>query len=211
MSKPGIIYKITNIKTGMIYIGQTTMSIRDRWRLHCSENSTCGLLRDAIRQYGKDSFVMEQVDTGHSRDELNQKEKAWIAKENSISPNGYNIDSGGYYVEYTGESRQKMSANHADVSGTNNPMYGLHHKEETRQLIAKRLRGKYIGKDSSFHKAVINLDTGEKFDTATEAARKYGVTVSTLTKTCRGVQKRTAGYRWAFANEEVMPHDISEH
>lgn len=206
MSGKGIIYKITNTKTGMVYIGQTTMTMRDRWRLHCSDNSTCGLLREAIRQYGKDSFVMEQVDTGQNRDELNQKEKAWISKENSMFPNGYNIDSGGYYVEYTEASRQKMSANHADVSRENNPMFGRHHSEETRQLIAERLRGKYIGKDSAFHKAVINLDTGEKFDTATEAAKKYGVTVSTLTKTCRGVQKRTAGYRWAFANEEVMPN-----
>ena len=37
---------------------------------------------------------MEQVDTAESRDELNQKEMAWIERENSIHPNGYNVDKG---------------------------------------------------------------------------------------------------------------------
>lgn len=40
-----------------------------------------------------------------------------------------------------------------------------------------------------------------------DEAKAYGVTVSTLTKTCRGVQKQTAGCRWAFIEEEVMSND----
>jgi len=30
----GFIYKITNKENGMIYIGQTTQSLKDRWRQH---------------------------------------------------------------------------------------------------------------------------------------------------------------------------------
>lgn len=141
---------------------------------------------------------MEQVDTAESRDELNQKEMAWIERENSIHPNGYNVDKGGYHIQYTQAARQRMSDNHADVSGENNPMFGRHHGEDSKRLISSQLSGKYTGKASFNHRAVINLDTGERFDTATEAAKAYGVTVSTLTKTCRGVQRRTAGHRWAF-------------
>ena len=77
-------------------------------------------------------------------------------------------------------------------------MFGNHHREDSKRLISSRLSGKYTGKESFNHRAVINLDTGERFDTATAAADAYGVTVSTLTKTCRGVQQRTAGHRWAF-------------
>lgn len=194
----GIIYKITNTHNKKIYIGQTTLLLRQRWRLHCSGKSTCGLLRDAIQQYRKDAFIIEEIDSADSREELNRKEIAWIKQEKSLTPDGYNTDKGGYYIEYTEESRRKMSRNHADVSGTNNPMFGTHHSDEARKLMSERHQGKYTGKDNSFHKAVINLDTSERFDTATEAAQKYGVTVSTLTKTCRGVQKRTAGCRWAF-------------
>lgn len=196
--KFGVIYKITNSQNGMIYIGQTKMQVRDRWRLHCSKNSTCSLLHKAIEEYGKEAFKIEVIDSGESREELNQKEKYWIEKEQSISPNGYNLDKGGYFIEYTDEAKKRMSENHADVSGKKNPRYGARCSEETKKLIADRLRGRYTGKNSTYHKAVINIDTGERFDTATEAADKYGVTVSTLTKTCRGVQKRSAGFRWAF-------------
>lgn len=201
----GIIYKITNTKTGKVYIGQTTHTLRDRWRLHCARNSTCSLLKQAIQKYGKEAFVLEQIDIAESREELNQKEKEWIKKENSMTPNGYNSDPGGYYIEYSEESKKKMSEHHANVKGSNNPIYGVKRSEETRELISKRLRGKYTGKESANHRAVINLDTGEKFVTATEAAKAYGVTVSTLTKTCRGLQKQTAGCRWAFIEKEVMP------
>lgn len=194
----GIIYRITNIRNGKVYIGQTTHTLRDRWRLHCARNSTCSLLKQAIQEYGKDAFIMEQVDTAESRDELNQKEMAWIERENSIHPNGYNVDKGGYHIQYTQAARQRMSDNHADVSWENNPMFGRHHGEDSKRLISSQLSGKYTGKASFNHRAVINLDTGERFDTATEAAKAYGVTVSTLTKTCRGVQRRTAGHRWAF-------------
>lgn len=199
----GIIYKITNTKNGMIYIGQTTHSIRDRWRIHCSKSSTCKCLKKAISEYGKEVFVIEQVDSAESREELNRKEVEWIKKENSIIPNGYNTGKGGYQITYSYEARMKMSKHHANVRGKNNPMFGTKHSEETRKLISKRLLGKYTGKDSAFHKAVINLDTGERFDTVTAAAQAYGVSVSTLAKTCRGVQKRTAGYRWAFIEEVV--------
>lgn len=198
----GIIYKITNTVTGKAYIGQTTHSLRTRWRLHCSASSTCTLLHDAILEHGKEAFKIEQIDSGDSREELNQKEVAWILKENSKAPNGYNIDNGGYYIEYSEESRCRMSENHANVTGENNPMYGKQHNSETRKLISERLLGKYTGKNSCFHRPVINLDTGEKFDTATEAANAYRVTVSTLTKTCRGVQKRTANCRWAYLDEK---------
>lgn len=77
----GIIYKITNTKNGKVYIGQTTHTLRDRWRLHCARNSTCSLLKRAILEYGKDAFIMEQVDTAESREELNQKEMAWIERK----------------------------------------------------------------------------------------------------------------------------------
>lgn len=194
----GIIYKVTNTRNGKAYIGQTTHTLRDRWRLHCHKSSTCRYLKKAIAEFGMEAFTIEQVDAADSRDELNEKEVAWIERENTMHPNGYNSDKGGYYGNYSAETRKRMSDNHADISGKNNPMYGRHHRADSKKVISERLSGKYVGKDSFNHRAVINLDTKETFDTATDAATAYGVTVSTLTKTCRGVQQRTAGYRWAF-------------
>ena len=152
----------------------------------------------AISLYGKNNFIIEEIEHCYSRDELNEKECFWIQKIDTLFPKGYNIRQGGYSIVYSEASRAKMSKNHADVRGVRNPRYGARLTETTKQLISSALKGKYVGEKSSFHKAVINLDTNERFSTATEAANKYGVTVSALTKTCRGVQKRTAGCRWIF-------------
>lgn len=195
----GVIYRITNTKNSMKYIGQTTIGIRYRWRLHCSGNSTCRLLRDAIKEFGEESFIVEQVDSAKDRNELNQKECEWIKKENCMTPNGYNKDAGGYFIRYSDEAKKRMSENHADVSGEKNPRFGRHCTKETKKLISDRLRGKYTGKNSANHRPVLNMDTGERFDTAAEAADRYGVTASTLIKTCRGKQKKTAGFRWTYA------------
>ena len=54
------IYKITNIQNNKVYIGQT------------------------IRKYGKDSFVVKQIDTAKTQDELNKKEQYWIRYYNSV-------------------------------------------------------------------------------------------------------------------------------
>ena len=181
------------------------MSLRQRWRLHYSKSSTCKYIHEAINEYGPENFVIEEIEQGNSREDLNEKEKYWIRELNSLFPNGYNNDKGGYSITYTEESRKKMSEHRPDFRGSKNPRYGVKASEETRRLISEALKGKYVGEKNPNHKAVINLDTNEYFNTATQAAEKYGVTSSTLLKTCRGKQKRTAGYRWAYA-EEVMPN-----
>lgn len=197
----GVIYKITNLINNKVYIGQTTMPIRDRWRIHCSRTNTCRFRSD-IEKYGKANFSIEEIDFGNSRAELNFKERYWIDKENSLWPNGYNVRRGGYDINYSEESRKKMSRNHADFSGEKNPRYGAKASIETRERISKALKGKYCGADSFFHRAVINLDTMERFETATEAAKRYHKKTSSIVSACRGYQKTAAGYRWAY--EEVV-------
>lgn len=43
------------------------------------------------------------------------------------------------------ETRRKISENHIDVSGENNPFYGKRHSEETRKKIGEARKGKYTG------------------------------------------------------------------
>lgn len=48
----------------------------------------------AIRKYGKESFnrtILEECPI----EQLNEREKYYIAKYNTISPNGYNLTAGG--------------------------------------------------------------------------------------------------------------------
>lgn len=92
-----LIYKITNIINGKIYIGQTTQTMSKRWKNHLRD---CGKERNnkfynAIKKYGQENFNVELVEENiMSRDELNKKEKYWISYYD-CHKNGYNSTIGG--------------------------------------------------------------------------------------------------------------------
>lgn len=92
-----IVYKITNKINGKIYIGITKGSLDKRWRSHVGsafKNSGNNHFHNAIRKYGEDNFVVEQIDSAINYDELKEKEKFYIKKFNSIDE-GYNSTHGG--------------------------------------------------------------------------------------------------------------------
>ena len=88
----GVIYKITNLLDGMIYVGQTTRSIEVRFREHAVADSRIG---NAIRKYGAENFSCEVVEECESRAALDEREIFWIAHFDCKSPNGYNLTDGG--------------------------------------------------------------------------------------------------------------------
>jgi group I intron endonuclease len=107
-----IIYKITNKVNNKVYIGQTIHTIEKRWSRHCSKNSGCLALVNAIKKHKKDSFTIEQIDSASSVEELNKKENEWILKCNSLYPNGYNLNTGGDSKVWSDESKLKISKSH---------------------------------------------------------------------------------------------------
>lgn len=94
-----IIYKITNLINGKIYIGQTIVELAKRFHAHVAasnraQNKTP--IYRAMRKYGKQNFIIEQIDQAKDRDELNKKEIYWIKELNTKDPNvGYNLADGG--------------------------------------------------------------------------------------------------------------------
>jgi len=110
MEHSGEIYMITCVPTGKRYIGQTvsftkkkdgSLTIKGtegRWREHVTSRlnpkSGCRLLAEAIAEHGKNNFRVETLLVTNIK-YLNKYEKAFINMYNSISPNGYNLSSGG--------------------------------------------------------------------------------------------------------------------
>ena len=91
------LYKITNIITNDMYIGKTINPIAKRFHRHINDAISNRLdthLARAIRYYKPDNFRIEQIDTANTIDELNIKEKYWIAKYDTYN-NGYNETEGG--------------------------------------------------------------------------------------------------------------------
>lgn len=96
----GIIYKVTNLVNGKIYIGQTTKAIETRAKEHLSRvKLSKSIFSMALKKYGAENFKWETIDTSSCRDDINKKEIFWINHYNSYvgfdNCNGYNMTLGG--------------------------------------------------------------------------------------------------------------------
>ena len=86
------IYKITNIQNNKVYIGQTIRPIKERFKRHLNDalnNIIDTHFARAIRKYGKENFVLEQIDIAQNQEELNKKEQYWIKFYDAVNT-GYN-------------------------------------------------------------------------------------------------------------------------
>ena len=207
-----IIYKATNKINGKVYVGQTVRSLSERMAEHARHTETA--FDKAVKKYGLDAFVVEQIDSASDMDELNQKEIYWISFYNSVVPNGYNMCEGGGNTKgfhHSEESKTKMSEAKADsFFGENNPFFGKTHSEESRQKMSAKRKGMAHMTPESVQKVrashytakVKNVETGEVFSSVKEAALKYGLKDTHITRVCKGRRKTTGGFRWEYADEK---------
>jgi group I intron endonuclease len=152
-----VIYKITNLINGKIYIGQTNNFDR-RWAEHKlnAKSKPKQLIEQAINKYGVDNFLCELVDECYSQEEANVKEPQNIVKYNSIYPNGYNIEAGGKYAPLSEEALLKISkalkgrpsrnkgvpCSEEQKAKTSATMTGRKYSEERCRNISAALKGK---------------------------------------------------------------------
>jgi len=131
----GVIYKITNLVNGKLYIGQTTQPLKKRWRQHISCNY-CQRLFKAVVKYGPNNFKIEEIDSASNLKELNIKEESWISSLNTTnSLIGYNLLPGGKNKKHHESTKRKMR-----VSQKNRPPKSL----ETRLKISESHKGKKL-------------------------------------------------------------------
>jgi group I intron endonuclease len=126
-----VIYLVTNKITGEMYVGQTSWSIHKRWLAHCKPYSGCTRLKNAIQKYGSEQFWVDQIDSAKTREELNIKEIYWIQILGTLTPKGYNLDTGGWRnFKVSKETREKQS--NAKRGKKLKP-----HTEETKRRISE--------------------------------------------------------------------------
>ncbi len=150
----GEIYKITNLITNKMYIGQTRSHYLNkgkyrpfghmgRFKKHLNEasrinvNCSCRYLNSTINKYGATNFNCELLTTCNIN-ELDYYEIKYISELDTKYPNGYNLTNGGQncgfekgkkiVLEEEIKPKQDMSLNP-----------NLKRSEKTKQLISKRL------------------------------------------------------------------------
>jgi group I intron endonuclease len=138
----GLVYKIVNLINNKVYVGQTTRSLERRWYDHSNRKSkSCPALKAAIEKYGKQNFTIEVLEVCESLDKLNEQECFWILKLNTLSPNGYNLMTGGKNQKASEEKKKKQSDAYKDPelrSIISNSSKNNWSKPEYRELISKK-------------------------------------------------------------------------
>ena len=190
------IYKITNKINNKIYIGKVyNRSAIERFKRHCNDAKpdARSSVDRAIYKYGKENFIVEVIDKANSLDELDNKEKFWISKYNSIDKNiGYNLTLGG------------------DGGNT----YRFKPEEEMIQ-IRKKLSKSKCGKNTPNSRPVkiFNETTGEVkiFDSMYEAKQFFNLKGhGTIISRCRGYQKLYKGWYITWLNKDLCVSTIPD-
>jgi group I intron endonuclease len=93
----------------------------------------------AIQKYGRENFEIKVLARCASIEEMNHREEYYIKIFNTLSPNGYNLDSGGKNRRTHQSTKDKLSKIHKGRPGKAP-------SQETRDKIAKANFGKKCSK-----------------------------------------------------------------
>lgn len=209
------IYKITNNIDGKIYIGATTRTIEERMKEHYRKHITC--IDKAIYEQGKDNFIVEVVEECSSKEDLMLRENYWVKYYKCIIPNGYNMCEGGGKTigfKHREESKKRMSASQKIAQkGSNNSFYGKTHSDEQKAKWSRERKGRKMNDEWIAHireankknrKKVINLDTGEIYESCVMAGEKLNVAATNVSRACKSETGKCRGYRLAYYIEESV-------
>ncbi len=145
-NKGTCVYILENNLTGKSYVGQT---INYKKRIIYHKNSKNTYIGRAISKYGWENF--KQLIYYIPRILLDYYEIEMIKKVNTISPNGYNLRSGGSHGLHTKESNEKNRLSHIGKIPWNkglkmseefkNRYRGIKRSDETKKKISEFKKG----------------------------------------------------------------------
>lgn len=171
------IYKITNQKNGMVYIG-SSINVERRWRQHKEasinekDHHYNYPLMIAFREFGIANFTFEIVDTLPTWEAMIEAEHNWIIKEDCMVPNGYN-----------------------QTDKTDSPMLD--------PSIVKKMSDT---KRAKYGKRVCEIDENknifEIWDSLAEAGEKTGLDRFKISDVCNGRRLTTGNRIFRFLDDE---------
>jgi group I intron endonuclease len=178
------IYKITN-PSGKEYIGKSK-DIEYRFMQYALLDGrvTGTKLYNSLYKYGWDYHIFEIIEECELK-ELSKREIYWIQQCNSVK-NGLNIRYGGEGGNWSDESKEKNRQSHLgkpspmkgksrSFKGRVSPNKGKKRSEESKKLTSNSKKGK-----PQNGKHIINYITNQKWISASEASKYYGVSSTTI-------------------------------
>ena len=183
------------------YIGQTAhedFQIRLNGHISDVKNGRRRHLYNAIRKYGWDQFTIEILYNfpreGNWQERLDNLEIHEIAQRGTLSPCGYNNETGGNKNKVLHEDTKELMS--SVRSGERHPMFGKHHQDDAKELL-KEANRKEVQQWSKDGTQLIST-----FESVDEAAKNTGAYTEHISKVCNGRRKTAGGFHWKFVNQE---------
>ena len=171
------IYKITNQKNGMVYIG-SSIEVERRWRQHKEasinekDHHYNYPLMVAFREFGIANFTFEVIDTLPTWEAMIEAEHNWIVKEDCVKPKGYN-----------------------QTDKTDSPMFD--------PVVAKKMSDT---KREKYGKRVCEIDSTNNiliiWDSLAEAGEATGLDRFKISNVCNGTRLTTGNRTFRFLDDE---------
>ena len=171
------IYKITNNKNQMVYIG-SSIDVERRWRQHKEasinekDHHYNYPLMIAFREFGIANFTFEVIDTLPTWEAMIEAEHNWIIKEDCVKPNGYN-----------------------QTDKTDSPMFD--------PMVAKKMSDT---KRKKYGKRVCEIDSANNiiaiWNSLAEAGEITGLNRFKISSVCNGTRLTTGNRIFRFLDEK---------
>ena len=143
--------------------------------------------KQKLREINKGKHYSEET----KKKQSNSQKERWNSMSNERKEELGNIFSKNtkLYWDNVDEEAKKERFKHVSetrikngtAKGKNNPMYGKHHGKETIEKLSKK---------------VINITTGEIFNSIKDGAKKYGLMPNSISNCCNGKYKTSGGFKW---------------
>lgn len=206
------IYKITNDINNKLYIGKTTETIEERWRLHLSDSQKerCKdrILYRAMNKYGIEHFHIELIEKVDANI-LNEREIYWINYYDSFK-NGYNATKGGdgtSYLDYNLIFKTWQTEHSIKKTAK---IIGCHEDSVLKVLKMNNISSEEINEDrlNQIRKPILQLDKSTEkilnhFNSIAEALiflnKPNGK--HNIIRACQNKNHTAYGYKWRYEND----------
>ena len=198
----GVVYLITNTVNGKVYVGQT-VNLKRRISAHMVPSCQHSI-GPAVKKYGRDNFVVDQIGCAHNQPDLDNLESVWIILLKSTNRSfGYNRRFGGTGSRPSAESRKRMS----EAQKANPQRFWLG-KKRPDMVGNKYTLGRKYPRDpnKSYAPIIVRAKQGSE-----EHRRKLSIGVlARLTDEVREKLSAAGHKMWARQKEKGMPLRHSE-
>ena len=219
----GIIYRITNLVKGWVYIGKSANTFAERysrgeWWKHTHNRE----LKEDYARYGAEAFEVEILVDGLTEEEMQMAEPMLIQSHNCLHPNGYNHVVASHTTRVSEATRERMRKSHLGKKltqaqrdamskarlGVPHPTRGIPKSPEHREHIKQaclRFHASHaprLGGEHHAAKAIerVSIETGEVLQVYASIAdaNREGYHCGQIISVCKGLAKRYRGFGWRY-------------